>query len=182
VRFRVGVAGAALGVPADALRDFSVPLEELWGSEGRRLSEAVAAAPSVEGALGRLARGLVQPRASLDPHARQAVLLLGTGLAFNQLSRALGYSERQVRRRVERAVGYGPRLLARIVRLQRFLQAVEHDGAASLARLAADTGYADQAHLARECRELTPAAPRRHSERTSESFKAAAAESGMLTS
>ncbi|MBI5105693.1 MAG: AraC family transcriptional regulator, partial [Solirubrobacterales bacterium] len=31
VRFRVGLAGPALGVPARALRDEEVPLGELWG-------------------------------------------------------------------------------------------------------------------------------------------------------
>ena len=31
VRFRVGAAASGLGVPADGLRDLSVPLEQLWG-------------------------------------------------------------------------------------------------------------------------------------------------------
>jgi len=158
VRFRVGAAGAALGLPADALRDLTLPLEELWGADGRRLSAVVAAAPTAEAALAVLARELAQPRAQLDPYARQAALLAAQR-PFHETARDLNFSERQLRRRVEQAVGYGPRMLARIMRLQRFLRAAERDATASLARLAADAGYADQAHLARECRRLTGRAP-----------------------
>jgi AraC-like DNA-binding protein len=178
LRFRVGAAGAALGVPADALRDLTLPLEELWGPEGRRLSAAVAAATTAEAALGFLARSLAQPRSPLDPYARQAALLTGRR-PFHEIARDLNFSERQLRRRLEHSVGYGPRMLARVVRLQRFLRAAERDTAASLARLAADAGYADQAHLAREARRLTGRAPSAllaagataAGERTSESFK-----------
>ena len=46
-----------------------------------------------------------------------------------------------------------PRTLARVLRLQRFLMLAERDGD-DLARLAADAGYADQAHLSRDCSEL----------------------------
>lgn len=177
VRFRVAAAGAALGVPADALRDLTAPLEELWGREARRLRDAVAGAPTEEAAVATLARGLARPRAPFDAYARQAVLWVER--PFHEVSRELGFSERQLRRRIERSVGYGPRVLARVVRLQRFLQAAEREPGASLARLAAQTGYADQAHLARECRRLThlvPSALLRNGEaaadeRMSESFK-----------
>ena len=158
VRFRVGAAGAGLGVPADALRDLTLPLEQLWGAEGRRLSAAVAAAATAEAALAVLARALAQPRAPLDPYARQAALLADRR-PFHEIARDLHFSERQLRRRVEQAVGYGPRTLARVTRLQRFLRGAERDATASLATLGADAGYADQAHLARECRRLTGRAP-----------------------
>jgi AraC-like DNA-binding protein len=159
VRFRVGAAGAALGAPVDLLRDLSVPLEDLWGAEGRRLSARVAGAPSAEQARAMLLRGLLEPRASLDPVARGAAVL-STRHPFHEVSRELGVSERQLRRRVEHAVGYGPRTLVRILRLQRFLQAVEREPiTTSLAQLASDAGYADQAHLARECRALSGRTP-----------------------
>lgn len=178
VRFRVGAAGAALGVPADDLRDLDVPLEELWGAAGRQLAEQVVAAPTADAALAVLLHGLAQPRRPLDPVARRAAQL-ATTQPFHSVSRELGFSERQLRRRVEQAVGYGPRTLARVLRLQRFLQLVERTPAPSLAGLAAAAGYADQAHLARDCRLLTGRSPSTlvaagataAGERTSETFK-----------
>ncbi len=46
----------------------------------------------------------------------------------------LGVSERQLRRRFEDAVGYGPKTLARVLRFQRFLALAS--GGGELARLA----------------------------------------------
>lgn len=189
VRFRVAAAGAALGVPIDALRDVTVPLADLWGVDGRRLSDAVKGAGCRATALGLLVRGLAEPRTPLDPAARRAAVL-AVSRPFHQVSRELGFSERQLRRRVERAVGYGPGTLGRVVRLQRFFRGCELDRTASLAGLAAEAGYSDQAHLTRECRRLTgrtPSALRAAGataagERTSDAFKTAAPPTATLVS
>ncbi|MCZ4495406.1 MAG: AraC family transcriptional regulator, partial [Conexibacter sp.] len=73
--------------------------------------------------------------------------------------RAAHLCVRQLRRRFVRAVGYWPATLARVQRFQRFLGHAQRTPGASLARLAADAGYADQAHLARECRRLAGVPP-----------------------
>lgn len=75
----------------------------------------------------------------------------------------VGLSERQLHRRCRAAFGYGPKTLDRVLRLQRFLALGRSPGRRpdGLAGLAAVAGYADQAHLAHECRRLagtTPAA------------------------
>lgn len=53
----------------------------------------------------------------------------------------LGVSARQLQRRVTEVVGYGPNMLARVLRFRK-LQALP---AAPLAEMALDAGYADQA-------------------------------------
>jgi transcriptional regulator GlxA family with amidase domain len=69
-------------------------------------------------------------------------------------------SERQLRRRFADAVGYAPKTLQRVLRFQRFLVLARAAGAsADLARLAFAAGYADQAHLTRECRRLAGLPP-----------------------
>ncbi|MFD4428948.1 helix-turn-helix domain-containing protein [Nocardia sp. NPDC058497] len=50
------------------------------------------------------------------------------------------------------AFGYGPKMLARILRFQRALAAVR--AGVPAAETAAVTGFADQAHLSREFRDL----------------------------
>jgi AraC-like DNA-binding protein len=171
VRFRVGAAGAALGLPAGELRDQGVPLEELWGRAARAVEERVAAAPDARAALlaliGGVAARLPAPEAA-DHEVRRAALALARPAAgqddaatVTASARAAGLSERQLRRRFERAVGYGPATLARVLRFQRFLHHANAPAAAdaSLARLAAEAGYADQSHLARECRRLADLPP-----------------------
>ena len=156
VRFRVGAAGAALGLPASELLDEIVPLEEIWGDAGRRLGDRVALA---ERPLEALVAG-VRDRISGagDDLVREAVFRLRCGEdSVQRLARATAVSERQLRRRFERGVGYGPRTLRRVLRFQRFLGLAQ--GGGSLARIAADAGYADQAHLVRDCRRLAGITP-----------------------
>ncbi len=172
VRFRVGAAGAALGVPAGELRDQGVPLAELWGSDARRMEDRVVAAKDERAALlaliGGIAQRLPAPE-NADHEVRRAALALARPAAGQHddaatvaaSARAAGLSERQLRRRFERAVGYSPATLARVLRFQRFLHRAHAPGSADapLARLAAEAGYADQAHLARECRRLAGLPP-----------------------
>jgi len=75
------------------------------------------------------------------------------------LARALGVSERQLLRRSRAAFGYGPKVLGRILRFQAFRGALRARPRASLAQLAQAFGYADQAHLTHEVRELAGVPP-----------------------
>jgi AraC-like DNA-binding protein len=153
VRFRIGTAGAALGMPADELLDLNVPLAEVWRGP-------LAPPRDLAGLVRTVARRL-PAAAELDPLVRAAAVetaRFGPGVA--QLARSLGLGERQLLRRFNHAVGYGPRTFARVVRFQRFLALSEADPGADLAWLAADAGYADQPHLTRECRRLSGRTPR----------------------
>ena len=68
-------------------------------------------------------------------------------------------SERHLRRLVSSEVGYGPKRLARVLRLRRALARVR--AGAELAEAAFEAGYADQAHFANECRALAGVPPGR---------------------
>jgi AraC-like DNA-binding protein len=81
------------------------------------------------------------------------------GARVASLSERLGTSERQLLRRFHAAVGYGPKVLDRVLRFRRFVSAASGDE--DLARLAAELGYADQAHLTRECVRLSGLTPAR---------------------
>jgi AraC-like DNA-binding protein len=159
VRFRVGAPGAALGLPVAELKDQGVGLDELWGDDARRVEERVREAPTRKDALLALIAGLAPrlPRPEdLDHEVRRAVVAVAHG---EDPARSAALSERQLRRRFEAAVGYGPATLARVLRFQRFLRAAEQTPDQPLARLAADAGYADQAHLAREAKRLSGLSP-----------------------
>ncbi|NED34808.1 helix-turn-helix domain-containing protein, partial [Streptomyces sp. SID8499] len=59
---------------------------------------------------------------------------------------------RTLHRRALAAFGYGPKTLARVLRLQRALRLAR--AGVPYAACAARAGYADQAHLARDVKEL----------------------------
>ena len=162
VRFRVGAAGSALGVPARELLDRRVTLEELWGGAAAELAERLAARPHARAAVALLGAAVAErlpPPAALDRQVRAAAIRAGRpGVAVEALGAEVGLGERQLRRRFADAVGYGPKTLQRILRFQRFLALAERDGG-DLAALAFAAGYADQAHLSRECRRLSGLPP-----------------------
>src|SRR4051794_6649200 len=124
VRFRVGAAPLGLGLPAGELRDQSVGLGDLW-REGDELTERVAEAAGPAARLDLMVRAVaarVAGEAGPDSLVREAVHALTNPRArVDAVGRRLAISERQLRRRFEAAVGYSPRVLARVLRLQRFL-------------------------------------------------------------
>lgn len=153
-RLRPGTAGAILGLPASELRDASADATEVLGRD--------VAAPLLEGLAESLdphalLLGAVQLRGSeLDPLVRAAVVALGRPHArVKPVAAELGVSTRQLHRRISDAVGYGPKMLQRVLRFRR-LQALPP---APLVELALDAGYADQAHMTAEVTRLAGVPP-----------------------
>jgi methylphosphotriester-DNA--protein-cysteine methyltransferase len=112
-----------------------VPLENVWAN------------PPEVANVDDLARAVLKRGGAADPLVRAA--------ASGTRRSAIGIGDRQLRRRFLDAVGYGPKTLERILRFQRFLMLEGDD----LARLALEAGYADQAHLTRECTRLAGLPP-----------------------
>lgn len=167
VRFRPGAGGAALGLPLRELADQRVRVEDLTDVLPDRLVRQLAEVDDVSAALRLIpAVGAELVRAGQpDPAVRRLVHRLETpGAKVATLADEIGLSERQLRRRCEAAVGYGAKTLDRVLRFRRFLDRVSAAGpddrrGLDLAVIAAEVGYADQAHLSRECRRLADATP-----------------------
>ncbi|MFF0478228.1 helix-turn-helix domain-containing protein [Streptomyces sp. NPDC004284] len=150
IRFAPGDAPGFFGVPAHELRDRRVALGALWGeAEARRLGERIAEAPDPAAALEALA---LSRAAAPDPLLRAVVARLAAGRAVAETAEAVGLGARQLHRRSLDAFGYGPKTLARVLRLQRALALVR--AGVPYAEAALRAGCADQAHLARETRAL----------------------------
>jgi AraC-like DNA-binding protein len=167
VRFRPSAGGPALGIPLSELRDQRVDLADLRPGDARRLPATLDPDTAMARALDVTA-ALVTGGAP-DPAVTWAAHLLGDPHArVEDVAAEVGLSLRQLRRRCHAAVGYGPKTLQRVLRFRRFVARVDAcpDPAKSpdgldLAAIAAEAGYADQAHLTRECGRLsglTPAA------------------------
>jgi AraC-like DNA-binding protein len=164
LRFRPGHAPTYLAAPADALLNADVPLRELWGEPADRLAESLEAAPSLADGLRVLEAAVAQQRKdSADRLVAEAVAVLRRRphAHVRDIGDLLGISERQLLRRFSAAVGYGPKVLGRVMRFQRFMRLLYQPRTRGwdLARLAAEAGYADHAHLTRECSELAGSVP-----------------------
>ena len=161
VRFRPSAGGAALGIPLSELRDRRVDLADVRPDQAGRLAATLhldtAAVRTVDVAAALVAAG------APDPAVTQAARLLRDPQArAENVAADVGLSMRQLLRRCHAAVGYGPKTLQRVLRFRRFVSRIDAcPDVLDLAAIAAESGYADQAHLTRECAKLsglTPAA------------------------
>jgi AraC-like DNA-binding protein len=164
LRLRPGVAGAVLGMPASEVLDVHVRLEDLLGGWAGELSERLEQSDGDEEAFGLLedAVGRRIADGGPDPLVLAATRRLGfPGGRVDRLAESLGISERQLRRRFHDAVGYGPKTLDRVLRFRRLVEQTGSvaSGETDLARVAADLGYADQAHMTRDCLRLSGLTP-----------------------
>jgi AraC-like DNA-binding protein len=155
LRLRPGAAGAVLGLPAAELRDRQIDAAAVWGRAAVTLRESLAeASPEHRREL------LVDSVVARDARPDGLILAAARRLALPQarvaaVAAELGVSERQLHRRMLTAVGYGPKMLARVARLRRLIALEGHD----LAARALAAGYASQAHMNDEVRRLTGTTP-----------------------
>jgi len=164
VRFAPGAAGAALRVPMSELLNQRVDVSDLGRGPAQSLARLLPESMSQYEALATLIKmaGLLTTEGPADPLVAEAARLLRDGpIQAERVAAGLAVSERQLRRRCQTAVGYGPAMLRRVVRFRRFVSWADAGAPGGLADAATRFGYADQAHLTRECAQLaglTPAA------------------------
>ncbi len=170
IRFRPGEALAFLDVAADAVRDTELTPIEAGLGDVDDLIERIANKTSrhwpraLDGWL--LARF---PRARpADARVRRAVDVLVAARGSTRVSDLAAHvdlSERHLERAFAERVGVSPKLLARVLRLRALLRSLDSTfasvppGNIPWAGLAAECGFADQAHLVREVRALAGVTP-----------------------
>jgi AraC-like DNA-binding protein len=158
-RFRPGAGGPALGIPLADLRDQRVDLSDCLPALARQLPADLTPETALDLVTGLSAKMVSE--APPDPLVQAGTrLLAGSGTSVTQLAAELTVSERQLRRRFDSAVGYGPKTLHRVLRFRQVLATLSAaPQPANLAELAVRVGYADQAHLTRETTRLAGLPP-----------------------
>jgi len=161
LRFSGGVGPALVGVRADEVLDVLCDLDVLWPSRSARdLGDRMADGPATALEGWMMHRSTSAP---VDPLGHAILAMSEAGQAASVIAERSGLSVRQLHRRCVGLFGYGPRRLGRVRRMARALDAARAGW--SLGEVAAGCGYADQAHLCREIRDLagtTPTALLRH--------------------
>jgi AraC-like DNA-binding protein len=158
---------ALFGMPASELASTVVPLDAVLGSAGE-LHERLALAPSwpacfagVADLLSRACR-VGDPARAARPeveHVWSRLVATDGAVSVAGLADEVGWSRRHLSGVFTREFGLAPKVLARVMRFERALALVRRAAPPPLAEVAATCGYADQAHLAREWRDLAGASP-----------------------
>ncbi|QWF79823.1 hypothetical protein HUW46_03236 [Amycolatopsis sp. CA-230715] len=184
----IGVGGAQHGIrlrldPLDAFSLFGTPMRALGtefpeigavlGRAGTDLTERLSETPGWPGRFEVLDAALARLRARgprPDPGVAWAwrrIVATAGAVRISGLADELGMSRRHLARRFHDQVGMAPKTAARVLRFERAAELVA-DPSRPFAQVAAETGYADQAHFARELRALTLRTP---GELRSQTFK-----------
>ena len=161
-----GAGAALLGLAGAALRGRQVMAGDVLGADwadalSQRLRNVVdlQAAAAVFDAAFTPMLGRAAPLDTAILRAVAAVCDADGALRIEPLARASGLAPRTLRRRFRNAVGLTPKELARVRRLHAVAVDTLREAKTSWSSLAAARGFADQAHLVDEFRQLTGLTP-----------------------
>jgi AraC-like DNA-binding protein len=158
-RFWPGAGGPALGLPLAEVRDQRVDLVACLP----RLASQLPSDLTPDQALRKVTELSAELVTSSPPDQlvlRATRLLAASRISVAGLGPALAVSERQLRRRFDESVGYGPKTMQRVLRFRRVIESLtDATPGADLAGLALRLGYADQAQLTRETTRLAGVPP-----------------------
>ena len=156
-------ARALLGLPAGELAGDTVDLGALLGHRAAGLLDRLATADRwterfalLDAELTALAargRGdrAVRPEVG---YAWDRLEETGGTLRIEELAREVGWSRRHLGEKFREETGLSPKSAARVMRFEQACDRLLASRRPSLAQVAADAGYVDQAHLSRDFREL----------------------------
>jgi len=164
-RCHPGLASSLLGLPASELLNLSVPLVDLWGSGGIAAYSRIPDQTALVGQVAAMEKALLARVANAPPvdhETRAAIQWIAQhpSARVERMSKWLGMSSRQLQRRFVISAGYGPKMFQCVLRFQRLLNEAHRAGPRrTLADLAANAGYSDQAHMTREVQRFASCSP-----------------------
>ncbi|MCC5805924.1 MAG: AraC family transcriptional regulator [Opitutales bacterium] len=164
VRLQPHLLPAFTGIPACAVRNSEPSFDEVSMDAMNDLFARHTAAENDRfdvpeaNALAHAVAARLRPE-RINPRAQWLIsALLHGGGSVDCAARATGFSVRQLQRIAQRELGLSPKRMGRILRLhQAFPQVLGSNESHAL--IAADHGYADQAHMIREFTSLTGYSP-----------------------
>ncbi|MCP2336519.1 AraC family transcriptional regulator [Actinomadura rupiterrae] len=153
VRLSPLVVHAVLGVPPAELDGAMVPLDALWGRSAERICARLAETSSWQDRFAITDAEIARRSTARAPDPevawawRQIVHSRGT-VRVDGLATELGWSRQRLWSRFRNQIGLPPKQAAKLVRFDHAVHRLV--AGESPARVAADSGYADQSHLHRD--------------------------------
>ncbi len=164
VRFLLGGVGPFVREPLAQWTNRTPPPAEVFGADATTLERALAKTSSVDAQAALLDAFFTRALLLDDAHAvfsRALRHLTHTGEdTVAAAAKAARTTTRQVERLFARFLGIPPKTVARVLRFQASLRRLMTDPGCTLAEVAAQAGYFDQAHFIREFRRFSGGVPR----------------------
>jgi AraC-like DNA-binding protein len=165
VRFHLGGLGPFVRHSLRALTNQTVGPETAFGPRASALEATLRASTSLEDHVARLdaffEQQLELPR-SFEAFERALTALVDSGgsASVAELANAADISSRHVARLFARHLGIAPKRISGVLRFQHSLRLLMRDPGCTLAEVAADAGYYDQAHFIKDFRRMSGGVPR----------------------
>lgn len=165
VRFRPESGALALGVVPDRLVNRNQPLDTLAPPLAQALREAIERCQDFDqavAAMDRIFGSWLAPLGEPDPLARDAVNRLiasGGEETIAHLAQTLTIPPRTLLRRFRAGTGLSPKQFARICRFRLAAFKLIESRRPQWAQVASGSGFADQAHMIHEFKDLTGLTP-----------------------
>jgi AraC-like DNA-binding protein len=170
VRFRPGGFRPFWDAPVSRLTDRTVPAVEVFGAATAAARRAIMSAPGDPAMVAVAEEFLTAVLPDRDPAAELVAAMVARINAdpaltrVDQLAAATGLSVRRLQRLFAEYVGVGPKWVMRRARLHEAAERADRGADVAWAAVAADLGYADQAHLTREFTAMLGIPPARYAQ------------------
>ena len=171
VKFRPGAFRPYLGRSVASLRDRSVPIDEIFGTEGSALARQVSDLRGDAEKAAAVERFLKERMTPSDPNVERVSNIVDEIaenrdiISVDQVVERWRLGKRTLQQLFSSYVGVGPKWVINRYRLHEAVERLQEGSHISFTELAAELGYFDQAHLIRDFRKLVGCPPAAYTRR-----------------
>jgi AraC-like DNA-binding protein len=153
-------------IPIKEMENTAVPLDKLFGKEGKEMGERILNARSTAERIEIVETFLFNrliDKQTIDNIVKSTIdtILNANGqFSVNELSKQKNVNRRQLTRKFSAAIGLSPKQLSKTIRIQTTLKTLLTKEVTSLTDLAYENEYFDQAHFIKDFKEFTGLTPK----------------------
>ncbi len=166
VRFHPDGLSPFIDIPVAQFDNRACSLDELFGNDGRVLSEEVLLADDHSKRIAIVERFFLDRlpgREMIDSITKSCVdmILQSKGqVMVTELADSMNITRRNMERKFISLIGMSPKQLSRVTRLQATIKMLRENRFTSLTSLAYENGYYDQAHFIKDFKDFTGISPK----------------------
>ena len=153
-------------IPIREMENTAIPLDKLFGENGKKLSEQILNANSTSERIQIIEiflLGELSNKRTFDSIVKSTVETIFNAngkFSVNEFSKSKNINRRQLSRKFSSTIGLSPKQLAKTIRIQTTLKALLNEEHTRLTDLAYENEYFDQAHFIKDFKEFTGLTPK----------------------